>query len=339
TNDLREAIRTGRLIFAIAPDWEAEIWQSIDGYSLWNAQSPRCLILDESVAPSIAQKFQNEYPQRSLAAQSNRNDVISSLKGSLADSTKQIERVLLFDCWPGAPQQAHIEALQKALNKRSIQTRVIKLKGFRFEQHQKEYRREIEHALLNTLREFHPDLIVSYAYHAPQIMASGLFDAVGAPWVQVVSNIAYNDHEYYANEISAVIDRRLIPMYKQRGAPQAAFVPIMADYVADAPTPTRGELPIVFVGNSLGLQPNERDYWLQVWKPRERAYKAIIEAENVLCDFDRQQNLYDYLEQNPIPDLDETELYQAFRYLLCQSTAARRIQVLERLANKDLHIY
>ncbi|MDP8245271.1 MAG: glycosyltransferase [Candidatus Hinthialibacter antarcticus] len=339
TNDLRDAIRTGRFIVAITPDREAGLWRTIDDNSLWNAQSPCCIVFDDAVDESIVERFQADYPHRSQAAQSKRSEILSSLKQTAENSKQPIERVLLFDCWPGAPQQAHIEAMQKALNARNIQNRVIQLKGFRFDQRLGEYRRELEHTLLNTLDEFRPELIASYAYHAPQIMAPDLFDAVGAPWVQVVSNIAYYDREYYDNEICAVIDRRLISIYEQRGAPQAAFVPIMADYVADAPTPTCGELPIVFVGNSLGLQSAERDHWLQVWKPRERAFNAINEAERALSEFDLQLNLYDYLEQNPIPDLGEDESYQAFRYLLCQSTAARRMQILERLADKGLHVY
>lgn len=340
TCDLRDGLATGRLHMHITREIESELWEAVNADNLWGAAKPRCIRIHAPSNHAFLAEFEREYSSRSQAALKRRSEILSTLKQGPPSLSKPIERVLLIDCWPGAPQQIHIEAMQGALNKRGIQNRVIQLQGYRFDLHPRDYRRSYEHALLNLMTDFHPDAIVSYAYHAPQIAAREIVDAVGAPWVQVVSNIAYYDRDYFDNEIAAVIDKRLVALYQQRGAPKAAFVPIMADYVADAPSPTSGELPIVFIGNSLGLQPRERDHWLQTWKPRERTYQAIIDAEQALSDFDLQLNLYDYLEQNPLPDLQsEIEEFQAFRYLLCQATAARRVQILERLTDKGLHVF
>ncbi len=340
TNDLYESISSGRLIIALAPNKEESVWRTIDKHNLWSAHSPVCICFDGSISDEFIKRFNTLYQERSLHAQTRRVEALNSLKQSQPSTNQPIERVLLVDCWPGAPQQAHINALKLALDQRAIQNNVFHLVGFRLDYQPHEYRRSLETQLLKTVDEFKPQLIISYAYHAPQIMARELFDACGAPWAQVVSNIAYYDNDYYENEITAVIDKRLIPIYQKRGAPKTAFLPIMADYTSGEPTPTTDELPIVFVGNSLGLQKAERDYWLNTWKPRERTYNAIIEAERELSDFDKQLNLYGSLNENPIPDTEnEQDAFQAFRYLLCQATAARRVQLLESIADRGLHIY
>jgi hypothetical protein len=137
-----------------------------------------------------------------------------------------------------------------------------------------------------------------------------------------------------------LIEENLIPYFKKRGAPRPFFVPIMADYTADQPTPTTRQAPIVFVGNSLGLAEPAVQEFMQRWRGRERLAQVIRQAEAELSVLDPAKNLYQCMDETEFPQLEsEEEEYAIFRYLLCQGSAARRTRLLESIAGLGLQLF
>lgn len=339
TIDLRDALASGRVHLSVSSLDHDSLFRLIDEFNLWRASQPHFMISPGMRHRIDAETFQTEFQTRKHNARQIRESHLETLNGRPRND-QSVKSVLLIDCWPGAPQQVHIKALSKALSERCIQHEVLPLQGYRFDLHEDEYKAQIEHSLLDACERIQPELIVSYAYHAPRIVRREVYEALWARWIQVVSNIAYFDEDYNPGECAALIDRRLAPWYKKRGAPQTIFVPIMADYVEESPISSDGSEPIVFVGNSLGLSAAERNSLLGQWKGNERLHAYVLDAERELSDFDAGHNLYDYLEANPVPDIETPrDEYAVFRYLLCQSTAARRVALLEHLAQSGLSVY
>lgn len=340
--DIRAAISTGRLHFSVGESTLKAIIASLNKYNLFGFESPNLLNAPETILPVPGDQFLEEYRQ----ASENRRQLRDILKISLAtksaakDKNKKIERVLLIDCWPGAPGEAHLKAIQNALRKRGIQTSYHVLNRYQIDAYPKEYRRMIEPGILSILDRFQPDLVISYGYHAPKFLEQTWFERSGAVWLQSVSNIAYYDTNYYPEERTALIEENLIPYFKKRGCHNPFFIPIMADYTAGQPVRTSRQAPVVFIGNCLGLAPTAVEEFMARWQAREGLRKSIIMAESILGDFGSGTNLYDYLRDNPMPQIDtEEEDYAVFRYLLCQGSAARRRTLLEKIAHLGLQLF
>ena len=226
------------------------------------------------------------------------------------------------------------------MRRTGIATRRFTLEGYRFDIMGKEVQRLYLRELCSTLSAFDPDWILSYAYHAPQILPRDTFHEIGVPWVQVVSNLVYYDEGYFENEHVAVCERNLIPHYRKRGADHVFAVPLMANFCPEEPVATDGSLPVVFVGNSLGLNSIAVDAWRRKWSRRARLLPYVEEALQELGDFDRQVHIFQTLDTHPIPDVEnEREHFEVYRYLLCQATDARRRRLLEALAPFGLVVY
>ena len=339
--DLRQALKTGRLHFEIAAPSLRSIFHAIEKFNCWDEIDPVLYVTPSLRSLFAPEPFLQEYTAASTGSKSARQDRLNRLH-TLRDKKTQraVHRVLIVDFWGGMPQGIHAQSLQNALQKRSIQTRLCPLNHLRVATHPGEYAREVQKKFLVLLDSFAPDLVLSFAYHAPHVMQEEFFSALGIPWVQIVSNLAFFDQTYFPGEVTAVIEKNLIPLYQQRGAKNVLFVPIMADYVARHPTPTDRRYPVVFVGNSLGLSPDQLVQFHQQYQNRDRLLSYLHEAEAVIGDFDRGINLYAYLQYHPVPQVDTPdEQYDVFRYLLCQATARRRRELLEKITPFNLVLY
>ncbi|RJP34267.1 MAG: glycosyltransferase family 1 protein [Candidatus Omnitrophota bacterium] len=339
--DLRAALDTGRLHFAVHEPNLAGVFSAIRQFNLWNAKRPMLYVSPEMRSAEDTHSFAQQYVEQSLHQCHQRREQITRLKQhSQSRDHNTIQKIVLIDCWPGAPGSAHIAAIHHALQRRTVETTIFPLNRYRIDAREEEYRRLIEPSLLSLLDSFQPDMIVSYGYHAPKFIAEEIYQAAEIVWLQAVSNIAYHDTRYYPGEHTALIERNLIPYFTKRGAPHAFFVPLMADYVSPQPTLTNRRIPIVFVGNSLGLSPQAVQQFRRRWTGRDQLLHSINAAEHALGRFDTRQNLYDYLSDHPLPQIHtEEEEYVIFRYLLCQGSAFRRRKLLEKIAPLGLGIW
>ncbi|MBI1388124.1 MAG: glycosyltransferase [bacterium] len=337
--DLRDALASGRLHLALAPPEPGSVLDAIRACNPRGAKQAYWVCDSKFDGVFSGDTFNAAYGELIDDLAHERIRVIDSLNAR-PRANETIERVLLFDCWSQQPQHVHIQAAQTALQSRGVETRVFTLDGFRFDLHAREYRRLLEPRLLALLNEFQPQLALSYAYHAPHLFERDAFEAFNAPFIQIVSNIAHFDRTYFNGERAAVIDRGLIGLYRKRGVNDVFFLPIMADYAAERPAQSDGSMPIVFVGNSLGLNPREREALRREWARRPGLLEQIDEAEALLSSFDSGRNLYDVMESARFPSLDSPEEeYAVFRYLLCESTAARRVRLLESIAPLKPHVF
>ncbi len=339
--DMRNALASGRYHLAIGEDDIATVLQSINQYNLWGREKVYAYFSNPEDQQAKYHNFLDQYNAGSDKEHQKSAEVIECLRQNAAQKNeKTVERVMLFECWGEFPQGLHIRSIEKALRQRGVDVKTVALQGHRFDMHEADYRRFYIRSLLANLKDFQPDLIISYAYHAPQIVGQEIFEALGVPWVQAASNFAYYDRRYYQNEYSAIAERKLMPAYIERGAPNPFFVPIMANYSEDQPVQTSRRYPIVFVGNPLGLPKEDEQRFRTKMLKRSQLWNAILHAEQELSNFDLQLNLFDYLEANPMPQVEnEQEYYDIFRYLLCQCTAARRRILLECIADKGLALF
>ncbi len=337
--DLRAWLAKGRLHFIVSEINVEGILRAVERFNLWGAKRRVLYRSPETQLDCTLDEFNEQYEKRSTEHQTYRVKALSQLNQRETNRTN-VKRALLIDCWPGAPGGLHIQAIQRAFEARSVQTRLFPLNRYQIDSYEKEYRRRIELSLLSLLDSFAPDLLISYGYHAPRILGEAIYEALRIPCLQVVSNIAYYDTKYYAEEYTALIERNLIHIFKKRGAPHPFFVPIMADICANSPAPTDRRVPIVFVGNSLGLTPAAVEAFFNQWKGRDALLQYFKKAEQDLSDFDRRENLYNYIHNNPIPQIQTgQEEYEVFRYLLCQGSAARRRTLLESIAPMGLALF
>ncbi len=337
--DLQEALMTERLHFTIAPINAGEIVARLEPLQLLDSFPFHAIISPELQAHINVEDVKQEYEKQSERYREKRNRIVEALRKT-KPLPSTIQKVLLVNCWQNAPGGIHIQAIAQSLMRRGIQTQHLPVNRYRFDGGGVEYRRVLEPQILENLRMFQPDLVLSYGYHAPHFVSRDVFESYGAHWVQVVTNVAFYDELQFEGEQTVLMDERLTPWFKQRGYQNLHFIPLMADYLAEQPTPTNRQLPIVFVGNSLGLSEPAVQQFMKQWDGRNELVEYIRDAEAVLCDFDRQDNLYDYIENNPIPQTESVkERYEVFRYLLCQGSAARRKTILEKLAPMGLSLF
>ncbi|MBD3266609.1 hypothetical protein GF373_08060, partial [bacterium] len=276
--DIRKGILSGRLHLAICPLEKEHIFQEIHRFHLWGHD--RIHIYSDDRAKALAEAVLDEYPTRSQEKERQRVGIQQALNTHAREKTdKKVERVLLFDCWSRYPQGLHIQSIHKALLQKGLQSQIVRLEGYRIDENPAQYRRRYFGPLLNRLEQYKPDLVLSYAYHAPQIVGRELFDALQVPWVQVVSNIAYHDNEYYKKEFNALCEERLIPLYKKRGAQHPFFLPLMANHVAKKPVQTTRRYPIVFVGNPLRMPAKDVREFQQAFSGRDALWPRIQQAE------------------------------------------------------------
>ena len=340
--DLRAALGTGRLHFFIGESGIPSIIESFKKWNLFGFQPFYILNAPEATFPIDREQFVQVYDQEFRKHEEQQKTLSIRLENRRKEinSTKKIERIFLIDCWPGAPGEAHLKAIQNALHRRGMQTEYVVLNRYQIDGFEKEYRRMIQPGIQATLDRFHPDVVISYGYHAPKFLDQEWFDRSGAVWVQSVSNIAYYDTRYYSGERTVLIEDNLIPYFKKRGAHHPFFVPIMADYVSAQPVQTSRQIPIIFIGNCLGLAPKAAGEFITRWQGRDSLVNYIKQAEGVLGDFNSKTNLYDYLRENPMPQIaGEEEEYAVFRYLLCQGSAARRRKLLEKIVLLGLQLF
>lgn len=337
--DLRNGLATERLHFAVAPLDHGSISAALSSYNLYThgpfhfAASPECedLIDLNELSEKIDADAEswNQERESQLIQYNSQNQ-----------SADVIRCVLIVNCWQKAPGELHLKSIEKYLNEWGVKTHWLTLNRYRMDAAGQEYQRLAEPRLLEAFQKAQPDLVISYGYHAPQFISESVFEKLPSRWVQAVSNIAYYDRQQYAGELCVPIEENLIPIFEKRNYSQCFFQPIMADFVADEPTPTDNSIPIIMVGNSLALPPaGQQRFWAQ-WKGRDSLIRAIQTAERELSDFDADVDFYAYLNDNPFPDINsEDEWYAIFRYLLSQGTAARRRTVLERIAPMGLVLF
>ncbi|MEW6234577.1 MAG: glycosyltransferase [Candidatus Omnitrophota bacterium] len=337
--DARTALDTGRLHFVVGEMSVKGLIEAIRPFHLWEYENVS-LYRSPEIAEISEGEFEEHYRKECEIARAQRFAVLASMNPVSHESGRTIERVLLLNCWPGAPGEAHIQAIHRALQARGVKSAVLPFNRYRIEGQGDEYRRLMEPRLLDALEKTRPDLIVSYGYHGHQLAQRDLFAASGAVWLQTVSNIAYYDTEFYHAEHTALIDRHLISIFARRGAPHPFFAPLMADYASPRPMPTNRQFPIVFVGNSLGLSPQAASEFFNRWRGRDGLLDYIKRAETALSAFDPDINLYQTMSAEPPPQIGGLEEeYAVFRYLLCQGSAARRRRLLERIAPLGLVLF
>ncbi len=337
--DIRPALVTERLHFIVSELDADSILEKLEPLNLFQFESLKVICSPEMQGKVNTELLINKYAEHVQSAKTKRVELISELK-SCSPAQDVIKRVLLINCWVNAPQEIHMQAINSFLAKRNIKTQRLNINRYRFDGGGLEYGRIVESHVIQLVREFKPDMILSFGYHAPHFVSREVFDALDIHWVQVVTNIAYYDNAQYPGEHSFVIDGRLAPYFQNRGYRNVHFVPLMADYTATEPALTNHRFPVVFVGNSLGMAPPVVEAFKAQWKERQVLLEYIENAERNLSDFNQQNNLYDYLNDNPIPQVDiEKEQYAIFRYLLCQASAARRKTVLEKIAPLGLALF
>lgn len=337
--DFQAALATERLHFLVSDLTNSHILSAMEKLNLWDVEPVSIFVSPELAGRVDPQDFLNRYSDYSRQAV-EKNRIFLAELSELRLNASKIERVMIVNCWAGAPGGLHIQSIEQFLKKRGIQTRILSLNRYRFDLAAREYRRSIELGLLQCFRDYHPNLILSFGYHAPQFVSKKVFESLNAHWVQMVSNIAYYDEDQYEGEWTFLAEERMIPLFLQRGYHRALFHPLMANYVQPKPISTDGRFPLIILGNSLALPEAEVNQFWERWKGRDSLIQYLRDAEPALGDFDAQMNFYDFLEEHPIPQMEnEKEKYAVFRYLLCQSSAVRRIQILERLAPLGLHVF
>lgn len=336
--DLAAALATERLHFVASAIDPASVLDALKPYQLYEHETPVVMISPELHGRISADDLLASWPTK-----------CSEIISEIGEQTKRIQRdaspatvktVMLANCWQGAPGELHLQSIERYLSEWGIKTHWFILNRYRMDAAAHEFRRYAERHFLDALEKAAPDLIISYGYHAPQMIARERFESLNIPWAQAVSNIAYHDYEQFDNELCVPIEKGLLPIFEKRGYRRQLFQPIMADFVADSPTPTNNSMPVVMVGNSLALSPEARRHFWQPLEGRPELKKYIEEAERELGDFDRQIDFYAWLTDSPPPRIEHAhEWYAVFRYLLSQATAARRRTVLEALAPLGLTLF
>jgi hypothetical protein len=128
--------------------------------------------------------------------------------------------------------------------------------------------------------------------------------------------------------------------YQQRGAKNIAHVPIHANYCVDKLPSTDRSIPLLFVGNSLGLHPIEvKAFWKRI-QSNETITNYVKEALHEVGTFDHNIDLFNFMEKNPMPQIGNRDMqFLVYRFLLCQTTQQRRTELLESIADLGLHVY
>jgi hypothetical protein len=339
--DLRKALVTGRLHVGISDGSLVQTVHYLELYNLWQQQDVHIYY-----PPGILKRFavdevvRNQQEKQQQIERKKQKILLQQSTRHAQTGGRKVERVLLLDCWQNTPGQAHIQAIQKALEARHIKTWYHPLQRYRFDAHPWSYRRLIEPQLLGILDPFQPDMLLSYGYHGHHFLPPSFFEKLNLLLLQVVSNIAFFDTEYSTYENTAVCDRLMIPHFQRRGSKNTFFVPLMADYTAPEPVVTSRQLPLVFVGNSLGLSSQAEQEYYSRYQNRPRLLQYLRQAQQDFASYNPEMNLYSYLDAHPIPEIENVrEEYEVFRFLLCQGSAARRIQLLESIAHLGLVLY
>jgi glycosyl transferase family 1 len=337
--DIRQALMTERLHFIVSEIYPDSILEKLEPLNIFQFE-PLTLICSPELQGGVDKnELITKYTERVMTANDNRVELISELK-SLPPVKDTVQRVLLINCWVSAPQEIHLQAINSFLTKRNIKTQRLNINRYRFDGGGLEFSRVVESHVTRLVREFQPDMILSFGYHAPHFVSREVYDALNVHWVQVITNIAYYDDTQYPGEHTFVIDEHLVSYFENRGYRNVHFVPLMADYTSTEPAQTNHRWPVVFVGNSLGMAPPVVEAFKSQWKERQALLAYIEDAEKNLSDFNQQLNLYDYLTDNPMPQVNvEKEQYSIFRYLLCQASAARRKVILEKIAPLGLALF
>lgn len=337
--DLAAALATERLHFLIGDLTGDRVFRAMEKLNLWDLAPVSVFLSPELKGKVDPQNFLDQYADFARQAIEKRRRFLASLS-ELRLNAGKIERAMIVNCWEGAPGGLHVQSIEHLLKIRQIQTRILSLNRRRFDRAAKDYRRSVELYLMQCFREYRPNLILSFGYHAPQFVQEDAFDSMNTRWLQMVSNIAYYDEEQYEGEWTFLAEERMIPIFLRRGYRRAFFHPLAANYVSPAPIQSNGRFPLIILGNSLALPEEEVAQFWERWKGRDALIQYLRNAEPALAAFDAQSNIYDFLEENPMPQMEnERERYLVFRYLLSQSSAVRRIQILERLAPLGLHVF
>jgi hypothetical protein len=335
--DLQQAFATERVHFVCSNINEEDIVKQLTPLNLRDCGGIQIYCSSEiepQINPETLQKLFKEH-----AVQNKRQ--LEQLKTHLSESRgTNIKKVLFVNCWQNAPGEVHIKTIEQYLRKRGIQTETLVVNRYRFNHNPKEHRRVLEQRMLNTIQQFQPNLVLSYAYHAPLFVSQEVFESLNIKWVQVVTNVAHYDEEQYEGEYTFLLEKHLIPLFQQRGYQKMHHLPLAADYTSSIPVQPSHQMPIVFVGNSFGLPPQSIQALMQQWKDKPQLLEYVKDAIVELGDFDKQRHIYEYMQQQPIPQVDtEKEKYDAFRYIYCQATAQRRVTLLEKLAPLGLVLF
>lgn len=337
--DARAALTSERLHFAIAKLEPEAIVGALESFNLANGQPFELFISPEFENRIDADPFRKDIQDKINHSVQFLGDRLQGL-AKTSEVSETIRRALIVNCWQGVAGGVHLNAIRKILAEWGVETRELVFSRHRIDAAPIEHRRLAEKQVLDAFERFSPDLVLSYGYHAPQFVSPEVFESLKAHWVQAVSNLAYYDKTQYPGELTVLIEENLIPIFQRRGYKKVLFLPIMADYVLDAPIQNHGSIPIIFVGNSLAMgMGGQQEFWNR-WRGRDALVAEMRNAEAQLSDFNLQDNFYDYFHRNFFSQVEtEDESYAIFRYLLCMTTAARRTQVLEALSPLGLRLY
>lgn len=335
--DLQQAMASGRMHFIVSPIHEAEMVRQLHSFNLWNCGEVHVFRSSEIQEPINIESLKQLFKDEIVQAQQKRNELKQAIAGIKGN---EIKKLLFVNCWHNAPGEVHIKAIEQCLQKRGIETQSVLVNRYRFSYNGLEFRRVLERRILDAIQQFQPDVVLSFAYHAPQFVSHQIFESLGIKWVQVVTNVAHFDEEQYPGEYTFLLEKHLIPVFMQRGYHRIQHLPLAADYTAEQPVQSNHQMPVVFVGNSFGLPQQSIQDLFKLWKEKTQLLLYVKEAEIELGDFDKQRHIYEYMEKNPIPQVEtEKEKYDVFRYIYCQATAQRRITVLEKLAPLGLVLF
>lgn len=337
--NLQAALMSERLHFAAARLNPDNITAALEPFSLGSCQRIETVVAHECSAALDENELANHVTE---ALQQSRADMLNRLEQQAQEkpSDEPVKRVLIVNCWQGVAGGLHLATIERELKKKGVDVRSIYLSRHRLDAAPQEHRRLVERKLVEAYERFGPDLILSFGYHAPQFVSPEVYDSLSVRWLQTVTNVAYFDTEQYAGETTVLVDQKMKPLFQRRGYQNLLDHTLVADYVREHPISTNGQVPLVFVGNSFAQpQENVQRFWAR-WQGRDQLKEAIREGEQYLGRIETQADLFDYLTDNPLPQIEEEhEFHEVFRHLLCHASAARRIAVLEALAPMGLLLF
>lgn len=338
--DLCPALATGRLQVAVGAIDEQAVLDAVERFRLWEQPTPFIVNTIHKTHDAWIHTFSGSFASIAGQHQERLARIIAQKPSHNTETPSPIKKILLVDCWKNSAQHIHLNSIERALQTAGIEQKRVSIDGYRIDLPGYDHRRQAEWTLLQACEELQPDVILSYAYHAPHILRRERFEALGVPWLQVVSNLVFHDEGYYENEYVALCETGLLDEYRQRGARQIAHVPIMANYCVDEPPATDRSIPVLFVGNPLGLPPNEVNaFWKRIQQKTELT-GYVKEALQVVGRFDNNTDLFAFLEENPVRQVENrNDSFLVYRFLLCQTTQMRRIELLESIAGLGLHVF
>ncbi|HQP98751.1 MAG TPA: glycosyltransferase [bacterium] len=250
---------------------------------------------------------------------------------------RSIRRVLFLNAWSALPSGIHIRAIREACARIGLEVSQFDTTRLLMEREPEAYRSRIAADLLDRMESFQPDALVSLGYNQLSFFQPEICERLEIPLFQYVTTIIYRRRDFLETDRVIVAERNLIERLQRLGASK----PIFRSMAADDLEPPQGLAEtgkVIFVGNSLAPDPNKRRRLEEKWRSRPGFLDSLNEMAEEISHPESEHDLYEMMT-NRFQGIDEDEEYDIFDYLLCESSARRRIRILERLIPLGLEIY